>query len=595
MKSPFGHIGAVINLLEPREKRSLMFVFAGAVFMSMIQIIGVGSIMPFISVAANPDIIHNNEYLSWAYNFFRFSNETSFLIVLGVGVLIFMLLTNVSKAFYHYIKVRFTNMRRHTLALKLMKGYLSQRYPYFLQRNSYDFIRNITAEIAQMIQGTLIQFVELISMAIQVLMLTLFLFVVNPGGTAIMFGAIVFVYGLIYLGVRKLVKRLGVERFEMSVALSRIVSEAFWGIKEVKILGVENVFLNEFSPPSRKLAWSVSKNEVISDVPKFTLEAIAFSAIMIFVLVTMVKSGDFSDIAATVSLYAYAGYRLIPAVQGLFKALTKLRYGVGTADKILNEFNDIKEGEILPTGLIKELPFSQDLRLDNLEFTYPEADKPVLRQINLTISKNTLVGFAGKTGSGKTTLIDIILGLHRPGKGRLLVDNTEINEDNLRNWQKNLGYVPQTIYLSNDSIASNIAFGIRRNEIDMEAVKRAAHMAQLDDFIETELAQGYDTEIGERGVRLSGGQRQRVGIARALYRNPDVLILDEATSALDVHTEEAVMEAIDLLMGTKTIIMIAHRLSTLEKCNTIYLLDQGNIIDAGTHAELIQRNPYFSK
>ena len=595
MKSPFGHIGAVIKLLEPRERRSLMFVFAGAVFMSMIQIIGVGSIMPFISVAANPDIIHNNEYLSWAYNFFGFSNETSFLIVLGVGVLIFMLLTNVSKAFYHYIKVRFTNMRRHTLALKLMRGYLKQRYQFFLQRNSYDFIRNINSEMAQMIQGTLIQFVELISMAIQVLMLTLFLFVVNPGGTAIMFGAIVFVYGLIYLGVRKLVKRLGVERFEMSVALSRIVSEAFWGIKEVKILGVENVFLNEFSPPSRKLAWSVSKNEVISDVPKFTLEAIAFSAIMIFVLVTMVRSGDFSDIAATVSLYAYAGYRLIPAVQGLFKALTKLRYGVGTADKLLREFDEVKAGETLPIGTIRKLPFKQDLHIENLTFTYPEADKPVLRHINLTISKNTLVGFAGKTGSGKTTLIDIILGLHRPGKGRLLVDNTEINEDNLRNWQKNLGYVPQTIYLSNDSIASNIAFGIRRNEIDMEAVKRAAHMAQLDNFIETELAQGYETEIGERGVRLSGGQRQRVGIARALYRNPDVLILDEATSALDVHTEEAVMEAIDLLMGTKTIIMIAHRLSTLEKCNTIYLLDHGNIIDAGTHAELIQRNPYFSK
>ncbi|WP_319559821.1 ABC transporter ATP-binding protein [Marispirochaeta sp.] len=595
MKSPFGHIGGIIKLLEPRERRSLRFVFAGAVFMSMIQIIGVGSIMPFIAVAANPQTIHNNEYLSWAYNFFRFSSETTFLIVLGVGVLVFMLLTNVSKALYSYIKVRFTNMRRHSLALKLMRGYLSQRYPYFLQRNSYDLIRTITGEVAQMIQGNLIQFVELISMVIQVAMLTLFLFIVNPAGTAIMFGAIVLIYGLIYLGVRKLVKNIGYERYEMSMALARIVSEAFWGIKEVKILGVEKVFLDEFTPPSRKLAWNASKNEVISDVPKFTLEAIAFSSIMIFVLITMVRSGDFSEIAATVSLYAYAGYRLIPAVQGLFKALTKLRYGVGTADKLLKEFAEVEEGETLPSGTIEVLPFNRKITLDGIGFTYPEADRPVLNEISIDIARNDLVGFAGKTGSGKTTLVDIILGLHRPNEGRLLIDGTELNEENLRNWQKNLGYVPQTIYLSNDSIASNIAFGIRREDIDMDAVQRAAHMAQLDDFIEQELPRKYETEIGERGVRLSGGQRQRVGIARALYRNPGVLILDEATSALDVHTEEAVMKAIDALMGTKTIIMIAHRLSTLEKCHTIYLLDHGKIIDSGNHAELVLRNPYFSK
>jgi ABC-type multidrug transport system fused ATPase/permease subunit len=347
--------------------------------------------------------------------------------------------------------------------------------------------------------------------------------------------------------------------------------------------------------PSKQLARNVSTLEIIGDFPKFIMETVAFSSIMLLVLVSIIRSGSFAEAAASVTLYTYAGYRMIPAVQGVFKAVTNLRYGSHTANKIIEEFRNLEAAPRLPPISKEILTFKRNIEINNIGFTYETGNKPVLRDIVIEIPTNSSVGFAGKTGSGKTTLVDIILGLHRPQHGQIIVDGVSINDKNIRGWQNNLGYVPQAIYLSNDSLAANIAFGIPKDQIDMEAVRRATHMAQLDEFVENELPQKYETFIGERGVRLSGGQRQRTGIARALYRNPSVLLLDEATSALDGHTEEAVMKAIDSLMGIKTIIMIAHRLSTLEKCDQIYLLDKGRIVDSGKYEELIQRNPFFSK
>lgn len=593
MKS-FQHILHVVKLLSKNDRRKLLVVVFMAIFMALIEVIGVGSIMPFMTVASNPAVIHTHKILIMVYSFLHFSSDRAFIIFLGVVVLAFLVITNVTQAFMSYIKVKFTSMRRHSLSLRMLEGYLSQDYVFFLNRNSHEFVKNINTEIQQMINGTLMQLVDLISRVIQTLVLTGFLFFINPlstlGITVVMIG----IYGTIYFFVRNVLKRLGLNRFNLNSERTKTVSEAFWGIKEVKITGTEQVYVDEFSGPSKELAKNESISEIIGDVPKFALETAAFSSIMFFVMFTIIKSGTFVEVAGTVTLYAYAGYRMIPAVQGLFKAITKLKYSAPTAELLIKEFDLISGTRSIQRNSVKTMPFEHSLKLTNICFTYPNMAKPVLGDISLTIKSNELLGFAGTTGSGKTTLIDIVLGLLVPQSGQLLVDDVLVTSDKIRSWQKNLGYVPQNIYLSNTSISRNIAFGIPYAEIDMEAVKKAASMAQIDDFISKELPQGYETEIGERGIRLSGGQRQRIGIARALYRNPSILIMDEATSALDSHTEKAVMEAIDSLQGTRTIILIAHRLTTLQKCDTVYLMEKGAIVDSGTYAELEQRSSYFN-
>ena len=587
------HIGQVINLLSAKERRKLVLVMLAAIFMATIEMVGVGSIMPFMTIAAKPESIHTNQFLQKAYHFFGFAKEINFLIFLGVIVLAFMLLSNVCQAMMQYIKIKFTSTCRHSLALRLMKAYLGQDYNFFLNRNSHEFVKNINSEVQQMINVTLMQFVELTSRLIQVLILTVFLFWVNPLSTLCIATAIVFIYGSIYVFTKKKLVSLGNDRFQCSSEEARIVSEVFWGIKEVKITGSENEFVRDFIPPSRRQAKVETVNEIIGDVPKFALETIAFSSIMIFVLFTLVHSGTFADVAGTITLYAYAGYRMIPAVQGLFKALTKLKYGVPAAKRLLMEFALAKSAEPLSVQKREALPYTRELTLSGIVFAYPGTNKDIFSDISLTIPANSLVGFAGKTGSGKTTLIDIILGLLHPKAGSFRTDGIAITKENVRNWQALLGYVPQSIYLSDNTIAANIAFGVSSRDIDMDAVRRAAKMAQIDEFIENELPQKYETSIGERGIRLSGGQRQRIGIARALYRNPSILIMDEATSALDGHTERAVMEAIDSLQGTRTIILIAHRLSTLKKCDTIYVMDKGTIVESGTYEQLEKTSPYF--
>jgi len=594
MRFSLGHIGKIIKLLSPREQRRLILVGLGSVLMALIEVVGVGSMMPFMSVAAQPEIIETNPILNWVYTSIGFKSQTEFLIFLGVGVLVLLVLTNVSQALLHYARTRFTNMRRHSLAMKLFRGYLAQPYAFFLSQNSYEFVKNITAEVSNLINGTLNQFVEFLSKAIQVAALVLFLLIVNPYSTLMVVAIVSLVYGGIYIGIIKTIKRIGKERFKFNTDISRIASEAFWGIKDVKITGTEMVFIDGFNAPSRKLAKNMSTSELLGDIPKFALEAAAFSAIMLFVLLSIIREGSFAKAAATVTLFAYASYRLMPALQAMFKTLTKLKYGAPTVDLMAKEFASITVVEPIPGTSPARLAFNNSLVLKKVQFTYPNNDISLFKDLSLSINANQLIGFAGKTGSGKTTIVDIILGLLQPDAGNILVDGTPVDQSNVRSWQANLGYVPQNIYLSNDSIAANIAFGVPQDKFDQSMIERAAGMAQIHDFIASELKDGYATLIGERGIRLSGGQRQRIGIARALYRNPSLLIMDEATSALDNQTERAVMEAIDALQGTKTIILIAHRLTTLRKCDTIFLMEKGVIIDSGTYQELEQRHAgYF--
>jgi len=590
-KKPRSAFRRVVSLLTAKDRRNLSIVFVVSLLTSVIDVLGVGSIAPFIAVASNPAVIHSNPYLKQTFEVLRFTEDLQFLVFLGLVVIAFLVFTSAFKALSRFVIVRFTSQARHRLSMKLMEGYLRQDYPFFLNRNSHEFVKNVTGELQTTVQGTLMTTVEMVGFVLQITLFIILLMTTNPWTTLSAAAIVSVVYALIYLGLRKTVKRLGQNRFDFNRDRNRVVSETFWGIKETKVLGAEMSFLGQYESPSSKLAINDSQAELAGDIPKFALEAVAFSSIIVFVLVITVQAGGFQEAAATIGLFAFASYRMIPAMQNLFKALNKMRYTSPAAEKICQEFDEVSRSKGTIGPVDERMAFTRSLVLREVSFVYPQTDKAVLKGLSLEIPRHQTIGFAGPTGSGKTTLIDMVLGLLEPTSGVLTVDGVELTPGNKRSWQAIMGYVPQNIYLSNSSIAQNIAFGVDPDQIDLAQVEKAARMAQIHGVV-ADLPDGYKTEVGERGVRLSGGQRQRLGIARALYRNPEVLVFDEATSALDNETEAAVMEAVHALSGQLTVLLIAHRLSTLRECNTIYLLEAGVIKDRGTFGELAERHQW---
>jgi len=427
-------------------------------------------------------------------------------------------------------------------------------------------------------------------------------------------------YILLYTFLRKYLSRIGADRVQANQERFQISQEALGGIKEVKASNIETGYMMSFIKPSQRFARCLALNKIIAQVPRYILEAIAFGGILLIILILLaVRGGDLGQVLPTLGVFALAGQRLMPTLQMVYRSATKMRFGKPALDALYNdmenmdiEFKDIKQMYNIPD--IAPLGLKQSLDLVDVDYWYPHADRPALQDLNLSISARSTVGFVGSTGAGKTTLVDLILGLLHPQFGQMLVDGQPIFTQNLSSpnsstdntsqitdkkllisWQRTLGYVPQEIFLADETIEANIAFGVPEEEISQDAVEQAARIAELHEFVQNELSHGYQTVVGESGVRLSGGQRQRIGIARALYHDPDVLIMDEATAALDNVTEKAVMQAVHNLSNKKTIILIAHRLSTVQNCDQIYLLDHGKLAAQGTYLELLGSSNEFQR
>ncbi len=362
-------------------------------------------------------------------------------------------------------------------------------------------------------------------------------------------------------------------------------------------MGKEPFFLNQYTRYSERFVRVETYIRLVSGLPKFILEGIAFGGIILLVLFLSVRTENVVSMIPTISLFAFAGYRMMPALQSIYSSSMNIYFNQAILDQIVEEVKgtDAGAGANLKEDSTPPMSFKHRIELRDLAFSYLRSDIPTLKDININVKKNSMIGFVGTTGSGKTTLVDVILGLLPPHEGQILIDGVPLTEENTRSWQKLIGYVPQEIFLTDTSIASNIAYGVSEEDFDMNKVRQAAKIAAIDQFIDEELPQGYDTVVGERGVRLSGGQRQRIGLARALYNNPPILILDEATSALDGTTEDAVMEAISQASSERTMFLIAHRISTVKECDTIYLLKAGKITDKGTYEELLERNSSFKR
>ena len=363
------------------------------------------------------------------------------------------------------------------------------------------------------------------------------------------------------------------------------ISEAFGAAKEVKMGGLEEAYTKRFTRSAKNFALAQTYSTVIASTPRFILEAIAFGGVILIILYLMSQTGSFGGAVPIISLYVFAGYRLMPALQKIYASITLLTFVSATLEKLTNDFQNLNP--IFEKNDSEVLPLNKNIELKKIHFNYPNSSRTALKDISLLIPSKSSVGLIGATGSGKTTTVDIILGLLEPQKGTLEIDNKIITKHNLRSWQKSIGYVPQQIFLSDDTIAANIAFGVRPKDIKFDAVEKAAKIANLHQFIMDDLPKQYQTVIGERGVRLSGGQRQRIGIARALYNNPQALILDEATNALDNHTEDAVMDAINSLSKNITIIIIAHRLKTVKNCDIIFKFEKGRLVSQGSYDKVI--------
>jgi ABC-type bacteriocin/lantibiotic exporter with double-glycine peptidase domain len=562
--------------------------------MAFLDMIGVASILPFMAVLSNPGLIETNIILNTmlqALRIFGVENDQQFIFALGILVFILLISSLAFKAITTYALVRFSQMREHSISKRLVEGYLHQPYSWFLSRHSAELGKTILSEVEQVVGAGLRPMFDLIAKGMVSIALIVLLIVADPKLTLIVsffFGG---AYAFIFYFIKKYLKRIADERLKSNQLRFEIVSEAFNAVKEVKIGGLEQTYIKNFTYPSQIFAKTHAAAQVIGQLPKFILEAIAFGGILLIILYIMAQTGGFNNALPIVSLYVFAGYRLLPSLQQIYVAVTQLTFIRPALDKLYEEFKNLKkynDNEDLDT-----LSLNKSIILNNISYNYPNSSRTALKDISLSIPAKSSVGIVGATGSGKTTTIDIILGLLQSQKGTLEIDGKIITEQNSRSWQRSIGYVPQHIYLSDDTVDANIAFGVDPKDIIQEDVEKASKIANLHEFITNELPKQYQTTIGARGVRLSGGQRQRIGIARALYHNPQVLVLDEATSALDNQTEKAVMNEVNNLNKDITIIIVAHRLSTVKKCDQIYFLKNGQLENQGTFEELIKVNEDF--
>jgi ABC-type multidrug transport system fused ATPase/permease subunit len=588
----------LFDLLDARERRRFYQLLALIILTALVDMVGVASILPFLAVIGDPSKIRQGNLLTRLYDMFGFTSDRAFLVFLGGLVFAVIVAGLVVKSLSVYAIARFSHHRNHSIGSRLLRGYLNQPYVWFLRRHSADLGRAVLEEVNYVIGNALIPALRVLAQAVLLICLTVLLFLVNPAiamsSLAILGGS----YLLIFLLVRRLLNRLGKRFSEANQARFKIAQEAIGGIKDVKLLGLESAYLDRFRTPSLQLADSASASQAIGEMPRNFLETIAFGG-MVLLIVALLVEGDssLSGILPMLGVFAFAGLKMFPAVQQIYHSVSYMRYTGAALDNVHRDTLETAANRPAePAGpRLPPMRVAGAIEMDGIGYTYPQAEKPVLTGLSLTIPARTTVGIVGGTGAGKTTAVDIMLGLLTADAGTLRVDGQPITPANLRAWQDAIGYVPQQIFLVDDSVAANIAFGIPADRIDMAAVERAARVANLHDFVMADLPQGYQTAVGERGVRLSGGQRQRIGIARALYHDPEVLILDEATSALDNLTERAVMEAVHNLGHEKTIVMIAHRLSTVKACDTIFLLENGRCVAEGPYDRLVAENEMFRR
>lgn len=580
--------------------------------MSILEVVGVVSVLPFIQLVADPGIVDRNEFLHGIYVMLRFESIRQMMIWAGVAVIGLLCLTNTFSVFKTWLQFKTSWSVSHQVSVRLLKAYLARPYEYFLNRNTTEFTTFVIGETTHLTNGIILPIIEVFSRGLVCIIILSLLLWVDVKIALVMFGGLGAAYTIIFLFQRRYLRRIGEQRIDLSVKRYQSVIQLFNGIKTVQVFDRDSFFADRYEDASREFCDIQPRYNVTVSAPRYILEALAFSTIVVVTIHLYLTVGDIVNIIPKLSLYAVAGYRLLPALQAGFAAVGKLVHTWPVIDKLYEALyvkstkNGRQRQASLPATAPGEdhhitkvpaarLPLRDTISLDNLTFTYENNERPTLRDINLTIRQGETVAFVGATGSGKTTLVDLIVGLLSPDEGAVIIDHTPLTPALLSAWRSGIAYVPQDVFLFDDTVARNISLKETLTSTEEERLLAAAKLADIHDFISSELANGYRTMIGEKGIRLSGGQRQRLGLARAFFHQPAVLVLDEATSALDNVTERGIIKSLNNLPQEITTIIIAHRLSTVRHADRIFLVRDGVISASGTFAELEVESESFQE
>ena len=584
----------IFDILNSSEKKFFFSLSILIFISSLLDVIGVASIFPFIALLSNPQLIETNMFLNFLYRasgIIGVTNINQFLLFFGILFFLLIIISLIFRAITQYAEIRFSFMYEYSICKSLLEGYMNQPYAWFLKRYSPDISKGIFFEVNKVITHTILPLLVIFSQGLLISLIFILLITANPILALNVIVVLSLIYLIIFYLVRKKILKINLATFELNQNRYFVVNEAFSAFKEIKIGGLQKTFLDRFTKSGKIYASNESMARIVGQLPRLFVEGICFGGMIFLILMLMARSNNFLNILPIIGLYAFAGYRLIPSIQQVYNALTQINFSKPNLDNLHRDFTSLKFKNS-PQKVVK-MNFKKFISMSNICFKYSENKHPTLKNVSLVIPACSKVGIVGVTGSGKSTLTDIVLGLLDPIEGILSVDGNIINNNNKRSWQKCIGYVPQQIYLSDSSISENIAFGVDVKEIDHRLVEKVSKIAQIDHFIMTELKNHYKTTLGENGVRLSGGQRQRIGIARALYHKPKVLILDEATNALDNLTEKKLIEAVCNLYDKITLILITHRLSIVKNFDNIFFLKKGQLYATGTYNKLYESNKEF--
>ncbi|RAL20521.1 ABC transporter ATP-binding protein [Lujinxingia litoralis] len=590
------------SLFDRRQRRQLGGLFALMLVGAGFEALGVGIVMPFISLLNDPTQAYQMPGAQTLLSSLGISSANGIVMAAGLTLLLTFVIKNAVLGLMYHLKFRFVFDNQVRLSRRLFGAYLYSPYAFHLHRNSAQLLRNVNEEVRLSFVHVVIPLLTLAVELMVVCVIALLLAAVEPliaPVAMLSFGLVS--YGF-YRSVRQKSTRLGKAQQHHSGQMIQWVNQGLGGVKEAQLLGVQDFFLDTYTAHSTRYARAMRFHSFIKEIPRHVIETLGLAGMILVVLMLIARGQPLTQILPVLGLFAMAAVRMMPSLTRIIAALTSIRHFRPSVDVIAGDLAalnasafDATDTDTAPPHGPRDnpRPLTRELRLHQVNYTYPESGEPALREIDLRIERGQSVAFVGPSGAGKTTCVDLILGLLPPDQGQVLVDGQNIHAE-LERWQANLGYIAQPVYLMDDTIRRNIAFGLPDAHIDDDEVWRALHDAQLASYISA-LPEALDTTIGEGGVRLSGGQRQRLGIARALYRRPDLLVLDEATSALDNTTEREITRAIDRLSGQMTLIIIAHRLSTVRHCDRLFVLDQGRLIDQGTYDELAARCPTFQQ
>lgn len=587
----------IYSLFSKKDRIKFFLIFILMLVASLFEVLGVGMIPAFVVTMAEPEKVLGMQYVGAVLKYLGITTAKSLIFSGAIALFLVYIAKNLYLTYFNYVKSKFVYRRKIYLQNRIFKAYMTAPYTFYLSKNSAELLRNVRSEVTSMISGTIFPVFDI---TLKVIMFTLIitgLLLLEPLITMITV-LLMGVCGYIFLRYtqEKTLESGKTQRYARG-DMNRMVLQGLGGFKDSRVLNREKLFLQQYDRYAKNNMKASIYQTVVKSLPKPIIETLLVLGILSITLIMVSEGREFSEIITILTLFGVAAVKLMPIFNSLIQQITTIRYSAYSVYAIFedlelleNKYKDFRK-KILRDA--EKIPLKKEIVLDNVSYRYPNSDEYAVKNISLTIPKGHAIAFVGESGAGKTTLVDVILGLLSPESGHIYVDGKDIDETP-RGWMKNIGYIQQSNYLMDEKIFRNIAFGIPDKEIDNDKLDRAIEAAQLRDLIE-KLPRGLKTRVGERGVRLSGGQQQRIAIARALYNNPQVLVMDEATSALDNITEKFVIEAIERLRGDRTIIMIAHRLTTVRNCDMIYMLEEGEIIANGTYDELLETSSEFRK